>query len=114
MTEQWWKELMTEFESMTDEEFKKLLIIVSCEETKRKVESMPSDEFIKIWNGEQTNEEWIKSLNTEELAEFLNLIIRVGPYENEPKDFWKHVYGRGGDRGERSIIEWLKEVHKNA
>ena len=60
---------------------------------------------------EQTNEEWIKSLNTEELANFLNLIVRVGPYENEPKDFWEHVYGGGGDRGEKSIMEWLKEAH---
>ena len=60
----------------------------------------------------QTNEEWLKSCTTEQLAEFLNLIIRVGPYENEPKDFWEHVYGRGGDRGAKSIVEWLKQPHQ--
>ena len=60
----------------------------------------------------QTNDEWRRTCSTEEFAEFLNLIIRVGPYENEPKDFWEHVYGRGGDRGAKSIVEWLKEIHK--
>ena len=55
--------------------------------------------------------EWLKSLNMEQLAEFLNLIIRVGPYENEPKDFWEHVYGRGGENGVKSIITWLKQPH---
>ena len=60
---------------------------------------------------EQTNEEWLKSANTEQLAEFLNLIIRVGPYENEPKNFWEHVYGRGGDCGAKSIVTWLKQPH---
>lgn len=61
---------------------------------------------------EMTNEEWFCGLSTEEKAEFLNLIIRVGPYENEPKDFWECVYGRGGDRGTKSIVEWLKQPHK--
>lgn len=56
--------------------------------------------------------EWLKSLNMEQLAEFLNLIIRVGPYENEPKDFWEHVYGRGGEHGVKSIIMWLKQPHR--
>ena len=60
-----------------------------------------------------TNEEWLRSLNTEQLAEFLNLIIRVGPYENEPKDFWEHVYGRGGEHGAKSIVEWLKQPHNS-
>ena len=59
----------------------------------------------------QTNEEWLNSLSTEEKANFLNQIVRVGPYENEPKDFWKYVYGGGGDRGEKSIVEWLKQPH---
>lgn len=58
-----------------------------------------------------TNEAWIKQCTTEQLAEFLNLIIRVGPYENEPKDFWEHVYGRGGEHGAKSIVEWLKQPH---
>jgi len=58
-----------------------------------------------------TNEEYLKSCNTEQLAEFLNLIIRVGPYENEPKDFWEHVYGRGGECGAKSIVTWLKQPH---
>ena len=57
--------------------------------------------------------EWLKSLNMEQLAEFLNLIIRVGPYENEPKDFWEHVYGRGGENGVKSIVMWLKQPHTN-
>ena len=60
---------------------------------------------------EPTNEEWLWSATTEQLAEFLNLIIRVGPYENEPKDFWEHVYGRGGEHGAKSIVEWLKQPH---
>ena len=58
-----------------------------------------------------TNEEWFCGLSTEQKAEFLNLIIRVGPYENEPKDFWEHVYGRGGEHGAKSIVEWLKKPH---
>lgn len=58
-----------------------------------------------------TNENWLRSCKTEQLAEFLNLIIRVGPYENEPKDFWEHVYGRGGEHGTKSIVEWLKQPH---
>ena len=58
-----------------------------------------------------TNEKWLRSCTTEQLAEFLNLIIRVGPYENEPKDFWEHVYGRGGEHGAKSIVTWLKKPH---
>ena len=58
-----------------------------------------------------TNEEYLRSCTTEQLAEFLNLIIRVGPYENEPKDFWEHVYGRGGEHGAKSIVTWLKKPH---
>ena len=61
---------------------------------------------------EQTNDEWRRTCSTEDFAEFINLIIRVGPYENEPKDFWEHVYGRGGEHGAKSIVEWLKQPHR--
>ena len=58
-----------------------------------------------------TNDEWRRICSTEDFAEFINLIIRVGPYENEPKDFWEHVYGRGGEHGAKSIVAWLKKPH---
>ena len=67
-----------------------------------------------VWDksGEpMTNEKWFCGLSTEEKANFLNQIVRVGPYENEPKDFWKYVYGGGGDRGEKSIVAWLEQPH---
>ena len=66
---------------------------------------------VRLAKEKQTNEEWLRICTTEELAEFLNLIIRVGPYENEPKDFWEHVYGRGGKHGAKSIVDWLKQPH---
>ena len=59
--------------------------------------------------GKQTNEEWFCGLSTEEKAEFLNTIIRVGPYEEEPKSFWKSLHGNGNDV--KGIVEWLMEKH---
>jgi hypothetical protein len=70
------------------------------------------EDCVRFKSVELTNEEYLRSCNTEELAEFLNLIIRVGPYENEPKDFWEHVYGRGGENGAKSIVMWLKQPHR--
>lgn len=59
---------------------------------------------------EMTNEEWLQSLNTEQLAEFLNAIIRVAPYDElEPKSFWEHLHPYDG--GKKGIVEWLKQPH---
>ena len=57
---------------------------------------------------EQTNEEWLKSCNTEQLAEVLNTIIN-------------RCYECGGDTRvyccplgdcECNVVEWLKQPHR--
>ena len=70
-------------------------------------------ELDKLYPTEQTNEEWLKSLNTDEFADFLEGVafdsnFRNGieaEYRREDKDY---CYG---DRP-KIIKAWLKEVHK--
>ena len=80
-------------------------------------ESVWKDVICPTCNGtgkvEQTNEEWLKSLNTDEFADFLEGVafdsnFRNGieaEYRREDKDY---CYG---DRP-KIIKAWLKEVHK--
>lgn len=51
---------------------------------------------------EQTNEEWIRSCSTEELAEILFQVYVDGRYDATSGD-WEGV---------DTYVEWLKEVHK--
>lgn len=68
---------------------------------------------VRFKSAEQTNEEWLKSLNTDEFADFLEGVafdsnFRNGieaEYRREDKDY---CYG---DRP-KIIKAWLKEVHK--
>ena len=74
------------------------------------------------WNGEcdnlepMTNEEWLRSLNTEELAEYLadkfNEVVDFVLHEVdenaediEPDDYWYR---------QDVIVEWLKQPHTNS
>ena len=63
---------------------------------------------------EQTNEEWLKSLNTEQLAEFL------ADKCNEVVDFILHEADEHGEDFDQddywyrqdAFVEWLKQPHK--
>ena len=57
------------------------------------------DDFI----GEQTNEEWIKSASTEELAKIIFDSYLSGYIAKEPPLI---------DEGVKQAEKWLKEVHK--
>lgn len=87
------------------------LICYECDGT-GEYEPFDADiELDKLYPTELTNEEWLQSLNTEQLAEFLNAIIRVAPYDElEPKSFWEHLHPYDG--GKKGIVEWLKQPHK--
>lgn len=50
---------------------------------------------------EQTNEEWLRQANTEELAEFIR----------KQRDDWSDGWYSDCHRFEE-IVKWLKEIHK--
>ena len=52
---------------------------------------------------EQTNEEWIKSCNTEQLAEFLRQIYKDGRDD---------YVGEWYEQTEEDFVEWLKQPHQ--
>ena len=69
----------------------------------------PCEKYDKV----QTNEEWIKSMNTEQLAEFLadkcnevkdEVLYAVWETNNNIDD--DEIYYRQSD-----FVDWLKEVH---
>ena len=68
-----------------------------------------------VVKGKMTNEEWIKSCNTEQLAEFLIVSIKnckscasgIGFDEVEHCPF-----GECGCHFKEEVIKWLKQPHK--
>lgn len=67
-----------------------------------------------VRDNEQTNEEYIRSCSTEELAEFLHwltLACYICGKDGVREDKKHCIFGRC--TGHEDIKEWLKEKHKN-
>ena len=72
--------------------------------------------IMQMINKPHTNEEWIKSLNTEELAEFLSdkfnevvdTVLSDASCNIDDADHDDYWYRK------TDVVEWLKEIHKDS
>lgn len=75
----------------------------------------PTESYIIKQPQEQTNEEWLRSCSTEELAEIIyDLLITAKPLSWSNKlhiRVLRDVYEHGNERSTMAIIEWLQEKH---